>query len=82
MVDTVEALALMGCCEIEPGVYVCRPSDQTVTPARRRPIRGWCFKCRKRHVHRAFVIAALWYDPQLFWKCDGCGADNRQFGCA
>ena len=74
----------MSCGEIvnEHGMvigHIC--GGGTSTPATRRPTRAWCFRCRKRHLHRAFVFdPGMYYDPELIWKCDGCGGDHRRFG--
>jgi hypothetical protein len=73
----------MGCIDIvRDGAvvgHIC--GGGTLTPAKRRPRRWWCFKCRKRHLHRAFLLdSGPYYDIELIWKCDGCHGDNRNFG--
>jgi hypothetical protein len=52
-----------------------------MTPSTRRAKRFWCFKCRKRHLHRGFILdPGPYYDPEWLCKCDGCDGDHRRFG--
>jgi hypothetical protein len=69
----------MSCHNIMPNIWVCRP-PRSVKIAGRRRRRFWCFTCRKRHLHTAMMIPAHgYYEPEFWWKCDGCGEDNRLF---
>ena len=47
--------------------------------ARRERKSAWCFKCRRRAVHRLYILVAEWYDPEPVWKCAGCGGDHTDF---
>lgn len=51
-------------------------------PLRKRRRLKWCFDCRKRlpHMLTASVpIEPSYYEPNVWWKCSGCGHDRTSF---
>lgn len=72
----------MACCEVSPGVHVCRP-DGFVAPApRRRRKTWWCFKCRKHLIHTLMMwtpTGISYYGPHVWWECPHCHEENVLF---
>jgi hypothetical protein len=74
------------CCqsaELEGGVilHVCRTDGET-RPVKRRRRNWWCFKCRKRALHRlmGFYPSGLsYYGPNFWWECPTCKEEHIAF---
>ena len=72
----------MSCCEVMPGVHVCRTDGETKAVAGKRRKQFWCFKCRKRLFHTLmgfYPTPPSYYGPHWWWQCQKCGEDNTQF---
>lgn len=72
----------MPCCEVQPGVHVCRPSGETRAVAGRRKKRWWCFQCRKHllHTFMGFYPTGLsYYGPNFWWECPQCHEEHVLF---
>jgi hypothetical protein len=72
----------MACCEIAPGLHVCRPDGEIkpVEGCRRKAF--WCFKCRKRLMHtrmRFWHTQPSWYADWFWWECPRCHEENVLF---
>ena len=51
-------------------------------PIRKRGRWKWCFNCRKRTRHMltmSYDPHPTYYEPTIWWKCDGCGEDYTLF---
>lgn len=71
----------MSCCEIAPGVHVCRVDGAEVKVSTRRH-RWWCFKCRQHTLHERWrfdPVQPSYYGPHWTYKCEGCHEDHRTF---
>jgi transposase-like protein len=72
----------MPCCELAPGVPVCRTDGETKPVLQRRKQRWWCFKCRKRLLHTRMMFlptAPSYYGPTFWWQCPSCGEEHVLF---
>jgi hypothetical protein len=70
------------CCEIQPGVYICRPRGKWEPVPGRRRKRFWCFGCRKHLLHRRMVFRhrqPSWYDDWYQWECPQCHKEDVLF---
>jgi len=62
-------------------IHILR-SDPPEFVADAKPSELWCFKCRKRLMHRLKVVCGAYYDPEFFWACDKCGESHTEFPSA
>jgi len=72
----------MSCCELQPGVFVCRPNGELKPVLNRRRRRFWCFKCRKHLLHTLWVFEHAfpsYYADWLMWKCPECNEEHITF---
>ena len=71
----------MSCCEVAPGVHICRV-DGEIKPAQKRRRRFWCFGCRKHLMHTLmglYPTQPSYYGPNFWWECPQCHQDNTTF---
>lgn len=62
--------------------HICRAGESFDRPLRKRHRTKWCFNCRKRLPHMLTATIEKepsYYDPQVWWKCSGCGYDYTLF---
>jgi len=72
----------MACCEIQPGVHVCRPNGETRPVPNRRRKQFWCFTCRKHLMHtwmRFHHKQPSWYEDWFWWECPQCHKEDILF---
>lgn len=72
----------MACCEVLPGVHVCRPNGQWERVQGRRRKRFWCFNCRKHLMHtrmRFRHAEPSYYDDWFEWRCPKCDEEHVLF---
>lgn len=65
--------------------HICFGPKTKEVPLRKRNRIKYCFRCRKKlpHMLTASVpIEPSYYEPNVWWKCSGCGKDYTLFpGC-
>lgn len=72
----------MACCEIQPGVTMCRPNGITQPVPYRRKQRFWCFACRKHLLHTRMMFEQTqpsYYDNWFWWECPSCHEEHVLF---
>jgi RNase P subunit RPR2 len=76
----------MGCEPLVQGNqvvgHICYGPKTKEVQLRKRHRMKFCFKCRKHlpHMLTASVpIEPSYYEPNVWWKCQGCGHDYTTF---
>lgn len=72
----------MSCCEISPGLHICRPNGKTLPVPRTRKKRWWCFNCRKHLLHTRMMFVPeepSYYGAWFWWDCPRCHEEHVLF---
>ena len=70
------------CVRYEGGLTMTRNVGWIEKPIRKRNRWKWCFRCRKhlRHMLTMFYDPQpSYYEPSVYWKCEGCKEDHTEF---
>lgn len=62
--------------------YICMRGPVEHQALRKRNKIKWCFNCRKRLPHMLTATIEKepsYYEPNVWWKCSGCGKDYTSF---
>jgi len=63
-------------------LHICYSGPTYEEKLRKRKHKKWCFRCRKKLPHMLTALIEKkpsYYDPTIFWKCDGCLKDFTRF---